>query len=97
MTEKGKPYMIEAYAADGSLFNKYKFVLLAKTVAELKQKIAEKMESKNHLAKDDKLSIKDTSDFELGSDDEVEDVIPDCKLRVYISNSNSKPNIPLAV
>ena len=39
MTDKGKPFMIEAYAADNSLLNKYKFVFLVKTVADLKQKI----------------------------------------------------------
>jgi len=47
------------------------------------------------LTKDDKLALKDTSDFELGSDDEVEDVLPDCKLRLYITTP--KLNLPVAV
>lgn len=61
--------MIEVYGQNNDLLNKYKFVILAKTVAELKEKITEKLESKNQIAKGDKLRIKDTSDFELGSDD----------------------------
>ncbi len=40
-----------------------------KTINELKDKIVEKLEAKGQLAKDDKVAIKDTSDFELGSDD----------------------------
>jgi hypothetical protein len=36
MTDKGKAYMIELFGSDNSLLNKYKFVILAKTVAELK-------------------------------------------------------------
>ncbi len=55
------------------------------------------MQGKNHLNQYEKISIKDTNDFELGSDDEIEDVIPDCKLRVYISSSNSKINPPASV
>lgn len=43
MSEKGKPYFIELYAQDQSLLNKYKFVIAAKTVAELKNKVAEKL------------------------------------------------------
>lgn len=66
------------------LLNKYKFVIVAKTIAELKQKIVEKLESKNQIEKTDVVRIKDTSDFELGSDDEVDDVVPDCKIRIYV-------------
>jgi hypothetical protein len=84
MSDKGKPFMIEVYGQNNDLLNKYKFVILAKTVAELKEKITEKLESKNQIAKGDKLRIKDTSDFELGSDDEVDDVVPDCKIRIYV-------------
>jgi len=36
MTDKGKPYMIEVYSSDNNLLNKYKFVISAKTVSELK-------------------------------------------------------------
>lgn len=86
--------MIELYSSDNTLLNKYKFVLAAKTVAELKQKVFEKLESKNQLAKDDKISIKDTSDFELGSDDEVDDVVPDSKIRIYV-NKQSQPVMPM--
>lgn len=60
----------------------------------MKQKIVEKLESKNQLAQEDKVIIKDTGDFELGSDDEIDDVLPDCKLRIYISKPNAKPNPP---
>lgn len=69
MADKGKPYFIELYASDNTLVNKYKFVFSVKTINELKDKIVEKLEAKGQLAKDDKVAIKDTSDFELGSDD----------------------------
>jgi hypothetical protein len=39
MSDKGKPYMIEVYSSDNTLLNKYKFVIAAKTINELKEKI----------------------------------------------------------
>ena len=69
---KSKPYFIELYSSkDNSLLNKYKFVLAANKVNELKDLVQEKLITKNQLTKDSKLSIKDVDDFELASDDEV--------------------------
>lgn len=49
------------------------------------------------LSQGDRIKIKDTSDFELGSDDEVDDVVPDCKIRIYVikaQGNESKPQVP---
>jgi len=40
--------------------------------------------------------MKDTSDFELGSDDEVDDVVPDCKIRIYLEKQKVISNVPQA-
>lgn len=90
MSEKGKPFLIEYLSPDGALINKFKFVLKAATVAELRDKIVEKLISKDQIEKDTKIVLKDIEDFELGSDDEVEDVLPDGRLRVY-QHGQGKP------
>ena len=84
MSDKGKPYLIEYLSAEGQLLNKFKFVINATTVADLRDKIADKLIGKNQLEKDQKIAIKDIDDFELGSDDEANDVVPDGKVRIYL-------------
>ena len=92
---KSKPYFIEVYnSKDNSLLNKYKFVLSAQKVDDLKVKISEKLISKDQMNKDTKYSLKDADDYELASDDEVEDVVPDGKVRVYINNLDKQPDNP---
>ena len=82
--KKAKPYFIELYnTSTNTLKNKFKFVLEANTVKELKELIKEKLIAKNELDKDTAFAIKDSDDFELASDDEVTDVVPDAKVRVY--------------
>lgn len=49
MADKGKPYFIELYSADKDLINKYKFVINASTVAELKDKIRDKLVNKQQI------------------------------------------------
>ena len=91
---KSKPYFIELYSSkDNSLLNKYKFVLSANKVNQLKDLVQEKLITKNQLTKDSKLSIKDVDDFELASDDEVEDVVPDGKIRIYVQEE-AKSQLP---
>jgi hypothetical protein len=80
-----RPFFIELYnSTDKSLVNKFKFVLQGATVKEIKTLIIEKLIAKNHIEPNEKVSIKDNDDYELGSDDEVNDVIPDGKVRLYI-------------
>ena len=65
-----KPYFIEVYsAADNTLKNKFKFVLNAHKVKELKTLIKEKLIAKQELEADTPFTIKDNDDFELASDD----------------------------
>ena len=81
---KGRPFLIEYLSAEGQLLNKFKFVLAVTTVADLKDKICEKLIGKVQLEIGQKIAIKDIDDFELGSDDETTDVVPDGKVRVYL-------------
>lgn len=37
--------------------------------------------------------MKDENDYELGSDDEVEDVLENGKLKIYIKKSSDQPKI----
>ena len=91
--QKTKPYFIEVYSSkDSSLLNKYKFVLPVGKVSELRDSVQEKLITKNQVKKEDKLLIKDNDDFELASDDEVEDVVPDGKIRVYLSSPKQPDN-----
>jgi hypothetical protein len=85
-----KPYFIELYSAPQQLTNKFKFVLSATTVKELKALIHEKLVGKQSIQPEEKLTLKDTDDFELASDDELNDVLPDAKVRIY-TNSAPKP------
>lgn len=93
--KKAKPYYIELYnTSTNTLKNKFKFVLEVKTVKELKELIKEKLIAKNEFDKDTTFAIKDADDFELASDDEIDDVVPDAKVRVYPKVSGSSPIIP---
>ncbi|CAM6004658.1 unnamed protein product [Sphagnum balticum] len=79
-----KTYFIELYnLADGSLANKYKFTLDVTTVAELKLQIKDRLISKKEVENHTRISLKDKDDYELGSDDEVDDVVSDGKLKVF--------------
>jgi len=65
-----KPYFIELYdSSNNALIGKFKFVLQAKTVKEVKQLIVEKLINKSQVDKDDLIAIKDNDEYELGSDD----------------------------
>ena len=64
------PYFIELYnVTDSSFINKFKFVLNGKTVKEVRELIIEKLSSKGHIEKTEKIVIKDNDEYELGSDD----------------------------
>jgi hypothetical protein len=65
------------------LKNKFKFVFAADTVKELRSLIREKLISKQELAADGEIVLKDNDDFELASDDELKDVLADAKVRIY--------------
>jgi hypothetical protein len=95
--KKSKPYFIEVYTAPGALKNKYKFVLEATTVQQLKALVKEKLIAKKELENDTPFALKDADDFELASDDEVEDVVPDSKLRIYPHNSQPVAVPPVVV
>ena len=84
-----KPFFIEVFSDDLSLLNKYKFVLPLGKIKELKEQIRLKLISKKDIEPDTEFSLKDNDDFELGSDDEANDVIPDCKVRIYKKKNNS--------
>jgi len=58
-----KPYFIELYSAPQQLTNKFKFVLAASTVKELKNLIHEKLVNKQSIQPEEKLTLKDTDDF----------------------------------
>lgn len=65
-----RPYFIELYDSQtNSLLNKFKFVLQAQTVKEVKELIIEKLINKNEVQKDEEVKIKDNDEYELGSDD----------------------------
>jgi hypothetical protein len=80
---KSQPYFIELYAEDKTLKNKFKFVLAANTVKELRDLVCEKLIAKKEIEADTKVSLKDNDDYELASDDEVQNVITDGKVRLY--------------
>lgn len=62
--KKSKPYFIELYdAKDNSLLNKYKLVLEANLVKELKSQIKEKLIAKNQVDIDSEIVIKDNDDY----------------------------------
>lgn len=83
-----RPYFIELYDAQtNALLNKFKFVLQAKTVKEVKDLIVEKLVGKNQIEKDDEIKIKDNDEYELGSDDETGDVIPDGKVKLFVKKA----------
>lgn len=91
-----KPYFIELYnAADLSLKNKFKFVLGVAKVAELKEQVKLKLIAKKELEADSEISIKDNDDFQLASDDEVKDVVPDCKVKIYLKAKVVPPSVVL--
>lgn len=98
MADKGKPFLIEYLSPEGALINKFKFVLNAHTVAELRDKIQDKLQAKNQIQQGESIVIKDIDDFELGSDDEVGDVIPDGRVRIYqkkaIVAQPTQPQVP---
>jgi hypothetical protein len=49
--------------------------------------IIEKLINKNQVQKDDTIVIKDNDEYELGSDDEVNDVIPDGKVKLFVGKA----------
>lgn len=51
---------------------------------ELREKIEEKLVAKNKLVVGQHIIIKDNDDFELGSDDEVNDVVTNSKVKAYL-------------
>lgn len=68
-SKTSKPYFIEVYSAPNTLKNKYKFVISANTVKELKETIKDKLVNKKELENNTEFAIKDSDDFELASDD----------------------------
>lgn len=94
-SKQPKPYFIELYnAADLSLKNKFKFVLSAEKVADLRDQLKLKLIAKKELEADSEIAVKDNDDFELASDDEVKDVIPDCKVKIYLKAKPSPIVVP---
>jgi hypothetical protein len=62
--KKAKPYFIELYVdQEKEVKNKFKFVLAATTVKELKELIRDKLISKKELEPDIEFTIKDNDDF----------------------------------
>jgi hypothetical protein len=61
-------------------------------VAELREELRAKLIAKKELEADSEITMKDNDDFELASDDECKDVLPDCKVKVYLK---AKPSLPL--
>jgi hypothetical protein len=59
-------------------------VLEAQKVAELRDQLKLRLIAKKELEADSEIAVKDNDDFELASDDELKDVLPDCKVRVYL-------------
>jgi len=53
-------------------------------VAELRDQLKLRLIGKKELEADSEIAVKDNDDFELASDDELKDVLPDCKVRVYL-------------
>lgn len=59
-----RPYFIELYDSQTkSLLNKFKFVLQANTVKDVKHLVIEKLISKNQASKDDHIALKDNDDY----------------------------------
>jgi hypothetical protein len=58
--------------------NKFKFAIedSIKSIKDLKEDIKQKLIHKKQLQNEDEISIQDTQDFELCSDDDIEDVLP---------------------
>ena len=63
ITDKSKPYFVFLYSPQNQLKNKFKLVLKANTVKELKAQIQEKLVNKGQLEKDTLFCIKDKDDF----------------------------------
>jgi hypothetical protein len=59
-------------------------VLEAQKVGELRDQLKLRLIGKKELEADSEIAVKDNDDFELASDDELKDVLPDCKVRVYL-------------
>ncbi len=53
-------------------------------MAELREELRLKLIAKKELEADSEITVKDNDDFELASDDECKDVVPDCKVKVYL-------------
>ena len=87
ITDKSKPYFIELWTGPQQLKNKFKFMLKAVTVKELKMQIQDKLIAKKELEKDSEFSLKDKDDYELDSGDEVEDVVAENKVKVCLKGS----------
>lgn len=50
------------------------------------------MINKKQVDPNDKINIKDNDEYELGSGDDVNDVIPDGKVKMYVSKHNNSNN-----
>lgn len=84
-----KPYFIEVYnEEDKSFRNKFKFVLSVQKVHELRSSIKEKLIGKKQLENDSEIIMRDNDDYQLASDDEVNDVISDGKVKIYKKNQH---------
>lgn len=66
-------------------------MLSADKVGDLREQLKLKLISKKELEADSEIAVKDNDDFELASDDELKDVLPDCKVRVYLKAKASSP------
>lgn len=53
-------------------------------MGELRDQLKLRLIAKKELEADSEIAVKDNDDFELASDDELKDVLPDCKVRVYL-------------
>lgn len=53
-------------------------------MSDLKEQVKLKLIAKKELEADSEIAVKDNDDFELASDDEVKDVLTDCKVKVYL-------------
>jgi len=92
-----KTFFIEFYnQSDNSLLNKYKFTLNAVKVSELKSQIKDRLINKKDIEADSELIIKDIDDFELASDDEVNQVLNDGKIKLFKKNK-SQPGSQIPV
>jgi hypothetical protein len=66
-------------------------------VADLREQLRLKLIAKKELEADSEIAVKDNDDFELASDDELKDVLPDCKVKVYLKAKALPAVVPAPV